>query len=336
MTEAIAAAAKALLKKLAVDTALDKDKRNKILLIIGSIAVGLLFLLFAPIAVLSGMGQIESPDISVNFDETDFMSGMSPERQEAMNSMTADGQAIADSMYAVGLQEQIIKAQLIYFSYFESGQIVDFSGYAEMFRNENNEALISDINNFYGLEINYEDFMRSYVMVMNAIINEYMFTDSGTKNCADLAAWARNAYVSGWGFQENCFGEMDENLRYRCADNVGLIMGYLRYMPSEKGFDTDVDTLIYNEIGGLDTMPDIAGIGLFDGSQFGVYIGNGEVIFASADSGNIVKSPVLEGNWISWCTFEGVEYPQEVVDKINEIQNPTEENTEEKMRSDFL
>lgn len=336
MTEAIAAAAKALLKKLVVDTALDKDKRNKILLIVGSIAVGLLFLLFAPIAVLSGMGQIESPDISVNFDETDFMSGMSPERQEAMNSMTADGQAIADSMYAVGLQEQIIKAQLIYFSYFESGQIVDFSGYAEMFRNENNEALISDINNFYGLEINYEDFMRSYVMVMNAIINEYMFTDSGTKNCADLAAWARNAYVSGWGFQENCFGEMDENLRYRCADNVGLIMGYLRYMPSEKGFDTDVDTLIYNEIGGLDTMPDIAGIGLFDGSQFGVYIGNGEVIFASADSGNIVKSPVLEGNWISWCTFEGVEYPQEVVDKINEIQNPTEENTEEKMRSDFL
>lgn len=329
MAEAIAAAAKALLKKLAVDTVLDKDKRNKILLIIGSIAVGLLFLLFAPIAVLSGMGQIESPDISVNFDENDFMSGMSPERQEAMNSMTADGQAIADSMYAVGLQEQIIKAQLIYFSYFESGQIVDFSGYADMFRNENNEVLISDINNFYGLEITYEDFMRSYVMVMNSTINEYMFTDSGTKNCADMAAWARNAYTSGWGFCENYFGEMDENLRYRCADNVGLIMGYLRYLPSEKSFNMDIDTLIYNEVGGLDTMPDIAGIGLFDGSQFGVYIGNDEVIFASVDSKNIVKSPVSEGNWISWCTFEGVDYPQEVVDKINEIQNPTEENTEE-------
>lgn len=181
MAEAIAAAAKAMLKKLAVDTVLDKEKRNKILLIIGSTAVGLLFLLFAPIAVLSGMGQIESPEISVNFDENDFMSGMSPEHQETMNSMTADGQAIADSMYAVGLQEQIIKAQLIYFSYFESGQIVDFSVYAEMFRNQNDESLISDINNFYGLEISYEDFMRSYVMVMNATINEYMFTDSGTK-----------------------------------------------------------------------------------------------------------------------------------------------------------
>ena len=330
MTEAIAAVAKALLKKIAVDTVLDKDKRNKFLLIVGSIAVGLLFLLFAPIAVLSSMGEIESPDISVNFDENDFMSGMSPERQETMNSMTTDGQAIADSMSAIGLQEQIIKAQLIYFSYFESGQIVDFSGYAEMFRNETNEALILDINNFYGLEINYEDFMRSYVMVMNATINEYMFTDSGTKNCTDMAAWARNAYVSGWGFQKNCFGEMDENLWYRCVDNIGLIMGYLRYLPSEKSFNTDIDTLIYNEIGGLDIMPDVAGIGIFDGSQFGIYVGNDEVIFSSAESGNVVKSPVSEGNWISWCTFEGIDYPQEVVDKINEIQNPTEENTEEK------
>ncbi len=330
MAEAIAAAARALLKKLAVDTVLDKDKRNKILLIVGSIAVGLLFLLFAPIAVLSGMGQIESPEISVNFDKNDFFENLDGQQQEKFSRMESDGQAIADSMYAVGLQEQIIKAQLIYFSYFESGEIVDFSGYAEMFRTENNEALISDINNFYGLEINYEDFMRSYVMVMNSTINEYMFTDSGTKNCADMAAWARNAYVSCWGFQENCYGEMDENLRYRCADNVGLIMGYLRYLPSEKSFNMDIDTLIYNEIGGLDTMPDIAGIGLFDGSQFGIYVGNGEVIFASADSENVVKSPVSEGNWISWCTFEDVDYPQEVMDKINEIQNPTEENTEEK------
>lgn len=136
MAEAIAAAAKALLKKLAVDTVLDKDKRNKILLIVGSIAVGLLFLLFAPIAVLSGMGQIESPDISVNFDENDFFENLDGQQQERLSQMEIDGQSVADSMYAAGLQEQIIKAQLIYFSYFESGQIVDFSGYAKMFRNE--------------------------------------------------------------------------------------------------------------------------------------------------------------------------------------------------------
>ena len=43
MTEAIAAAAKALLKKLAVDLVFNKDKRNKFLLIAGSIVVGLIF-----------------------------------------------------------------------------------------------------------------------------------------------------------------------------------------------------------------------------------------------------------------------------------------------------
>ncbi len=182
MAEAIAAAAKALLKKLAVDTALDKEKRNKFLLIIGSIAVGLLFLLFAPIVVLSSMGEIESPDISVDFNENEFFENLDSQQKKKILQMKSDGQAIAASMSAIGFPEQTIKAQLIYFSYFESGEIVDFSGYAEMFRNENDEALISDINNFYGLEISYEDFMRSYVMVMNSTINEYMFMDSGTKN----------------------------------------------------------------------------------------------------------------------------------------------------------
>ena len=81
MAEAIAAAAKALLKKLAADTALDKDKQNKILLIVGSTAVGLLFLLFAPIAVLSGMGEIESPDISVNFNENEFFEKLDGQQQ---------------------------------------------------------------------------------------------------------------------------------------------------------------------------------------------------------------------------------------------------------------
>lgn len=195
-----------ILAELLAKLLTDGESRKKIFIAILSIAVGLLGLIMLPVVVLSGMGQVETPDISVNFDETDFMSEMSPERQKAMNSMTVNGQAIADTMYTIGLQEQIIKAQLIYFSYFESGQIMDFSGYAEMFRNQNDESLISDINNFYGLEISYEDFMRSYVMVMNATINEYMFTDSGTKNCADMAAWARNAYVSGWGFQENFYG----------------------------------------------------------------------------------------------------------------------------------
>ncbi len=331
MTEALAAAAKALLKKLAVDLALDKDKRNKLLLIVGSIVVGLIFLLMTPIVVLSSIGGIEPPTVEFEFNESDFLNNMDEESRAKLENIQAQGQAVEDAMIGANIGDQTIKAQLIYLSFFENVQNFDVQTYVDLFKNNPEDtSLIRAINAEYGLEINFDDFMRTYTFVMNTTIDPYMFTDSGTKNSADLAAWAENAYISGWGYQDGSYGEMDKDLRYRCADNVGLIMGYLRYVPNEKIFDTSVDTLIYNEIGGLDTMPDVAGIGLFDGNNFGVYVGNGDAVFASADSGNIVKSPVAEGNWISWCTFEGINYPQEVADKINEIQNPTEENTEEK------
>ena len=330
MTEAIAAAAKALLKKLAVDLALDKDKRNKFLLIVGSIVVGLIFLLMTPIVVLSSIGGIEPPTVELEFNELDFLNSIDDESREKLEIMQAQGQAIEDAMIDADIGDQTIKAQLIYLSFFENVSNFDVQTYVDLFKNNPEDtALIQAINAEYGLEINFDEFMRTYTFVMNTTIDPHMFTDSSTKNCADLAAWVMNAYTSGWGFQESSYGEIDENLRYRCADNVGLIMGYLRYVPSEKSFNTDVDTLIYNEIGGLDTMPEVAGIGLFDGNNFGVYVGNGDAVFASYDVGNIVKSPVSEGNWVSWCTFDGIDYPQEVSDKINEIQNPTEENTDE-------
>ncbi len=331
MAEAIAAAAKALLKKLAVDLALDKDKRNKFLLIVGSIVVGLIFLLMTPVVVLSSIGGIEPPTVELDFNESDFLNNMDDESREKLEIMQAQGQAIEDAMIDADIGDQTIKAQLIYLSFFENVPNFDVQNHVNLFKNNpEDSALIQTINAEYGLEIDLDEFMRTYTFVMNTTIDSYMFSDESTKNCADLAAWALNAYKSGWGFQDGCYGEIDENLRYRCADNVGLIMGYLRYVPSEKSFNTDIDTLIYNEIGALDTMPDVAGIGLFDGNNFGVYVGNGDAIFASYDMGNIVRLPVSEGNWISWCTFEGVDYPQEVVDKINGIQNPTEENTEEK------
>ncbi|WP_443714138.1 hypothetical protein, partial [Ruminococcus bicirculans (ex Wegman et al. 2014)] len=61
----------------------------------------------------------------------------------------------------------------------------------------------------------------------------------------------------------------------------------------------------------------------------GIYVGIGEVIFSSADCGDVTKVVVSNGGWSSWCTYEGVDYPQEVQDKIIEINNVTEENTEE-------
>ena len=73
MTEALAAAAKALLKKMAVDLVLDKDKRNKFLLIVGSIVVGVIFLLMTPFVVLSSIGGIEPPTVELDFNKSDFL-----------------------------------------------------------------------------------------------------------------------------------------------------------------------------------------------------------------------------------------------------------------------
>ena len=145
-----------------------------------------------------------------------------------------------------------------------------------------------------------------------------MFTDSTTKNCADMAAWAENAYVSGWGFKQGAIGNRDDVDRIRYADNAGLMLGYLNYNPTEKVFNSDHNTLVYTEQGGLDTMPEVAGVGLFDGSQHGIYMGDGEVVYSSEAIGYVTKDLVSNGSWTSWCTYEGVDYPQEVRDKIDE------------------
>ena len=309
MTEAIAAAAKTLLKKVAVDIALDKNKRNKFLLIVGSIVVGVIFLLMTPIAVLSSIGEIEPTTVEFEFNEADFLNNMDEESREKLEKIQAQGQAIEDAMAGVECKNQTIKAQLIYLSFFDNVQNFNAESYANLFAIAPNDSdLIAAINSNYDLEINYEDFMRTYTFVMNATINQYMFTDSKSKNAADLAAWAENAYLSGWGYKEGSFGERDESDRVRYADSAGLILGYLRYDPEQKSFANEPSSLHFNSKGGLDKMPDEAGNILSDGSNFGVYIGDGDVVFASKESGCVTKEKVSDGAWNSWSSIIGATY----------------------------
>lgn len=323
----------AALKKIAIYILGDEKKRGKLFVLIGSIAVGFIGLMCLPVAVLSSMGsmEIEQPQIDKSlFNESAIIAGLSSEQQAKITEIQNSGQLIEDAMTNAGVRSQTIKSQLIFMSYFDDVQNFNAESYANLFAVAPNDSdLISAINSTYGLEIDYDEYMRSYTWVMNSTINEYMFTDSTTKNCSDLAAWAENAYVSGWGYMNGFIGERNESDRIRYADNAGLMLGYLNYDPTEKVFSSDYDTLVYTEQGGLDTMPEVAGIGLFDGSQHGIYVGNGEVIFASRDCGYVTKDLVSNGGWTSWCTYEGVDYPQEVQDKINEIQNTTEENEDE-------
>ena len=323
----------AALKKIAIYILGDEKKRGKLFVLIGSIVVGFIGLMCLPVAVLSSMGsmEVEPPEIDKSlFNESAIIAGLDSEQQAKITEIQNSGQAIEDAMTGAGVRSQTIKAQLIYMSYFDGVQNFNAESYANLFAAAPNDSdLIAAINSTYGLEIDYDEYMRSYTWVMNITINEYMFTDGTTKNCSDLAAWAENAYVSGWGYMNGFIGERNDTDRIRYADNAGLMLGYLNYNPTDKMFGFDYDTLVYTEQGGLDTMPDVAGIGLFDGSQHGIYVGNGEVVYSSETLGYVTKEPVSNGSWTSWCTYEGVDYPQEVLNAINEINNVTEENTEE-------
>ena len=202
-------------------------------------------------------------------------------------------------------------------SYFDSNRLTDFTAYTEHF-SKDDEQLIQSLNADYSIDIDYAEFKRTYTLVMNSTINEYMFTDSSTKTSADLAAWCRNAYESGWGYADNCFGERTGEDRIRCADNVGLIMGYVRYDTESKTFTADIVDMYYTEQGGIDTMPDIQGVGVFNGTDFGVYIGGGEVVFSSAIGGCVQRQALSDGNWTTWCTFDAVTYPKEVTEQETE------------------
>ena len=329
----MSAAVGAVLKKIAVYILSDKKKRGKLFVLIGSIAVGFIGLMCLPVAVLSSMGsmEIEPPEIDKSlFNESAIMAGLSSEQQAKITEIQNSGQEIEDAMICAGVRSQTIKAQLIYMSYFDVVQNFNAESYASLFAIAPNDSdLISAINSTYGLGIDYNEYMWSYTWVMNSTINEYMFSDESTKNCADLAAWAENAYVSGWGYMNGFIGERNEADRIRYADNAGLMLGYLNYNPTDKMFNSDYNTLVYTEQGSLDTMPEVAGIGLFDGTQHWIYVGNGEVVYSSETLGYVTKDLVSNGSWTSWCTYEGVDYPQEVQAKINEIQNMTKEENED-------
>lgn len=321
MSSAVAVA----VKKIAIYILGDEHKRGKVFVAVGSIIAGFLGLMFLPIAVISSIGSmnIEQPDIDKSlFTESALFESLDSEQQAEIINIQNQGQAIEDAMTNAGVRDQTIKAQLIYMSYFDEVQNFYAESYADLFATAQNDSdLISAINSTYGLDIDYDEFVRTYTFVMNSTINAFMFSDTNTKNCADLAAWAANAYISGWGYMNGFIGERNETDRIRYADNAGIVLGYLNYDPMGKVFDPDYDTLVYTEQGGIDTMPEVAGIGLFDGSQHGIYVGNGEVIFSSADCGYVTKEVVSNGGWTSWCTYMGIEYPQEVEDAINDLRD---------------
>jgi len=348
---------KEFLIKLALDILTDKEARNKIGIVILSIVVGVVLLLFAPVAVLMTMGEIEPPDISGNFEQSAWMQSLDNEQQERITQMESAGQQIAFAMESAGVREQTIKAQLIYVSCFDDVVVDDFNAYANLFKNASDDAaLINSINQNYGLEIVYEDYMRSYALISHVVINPCMFTDVQTKNSTDLVIWARQAYENGWGYvygtygniltekllqdRASMFGEqvtgfedfIRENwMRRRTADCVGLIKGYGWYNPDsgeiEVGTNGMADVTANGMFdaaivkGTIDTIPEVPGLAVWQDGHIGVYIGNGEVIEAMGTEQGVVKTTLPSG-WTHWLEIPYISYPVE--------EEPTTEESQER------
>lgn len=174
-------------------------------------------------------------------------------------------------------------------------------------------------------------------------INAGIFTDPTTKNGADLAAWALNAYESGWGYVWGTYGQLlsqgnfaskleqypDGVGKYadfiqanwvgrRTADCVGLIKGYGWYDPETDRFvygangmpDTGANQMYYaaTESGPIDTIPEIPGLAVWHDGHIGVYIGGGEVVEAMGTLYGVVKTRLAGRGWTHWLKVPYISY----------------------------
>ena len=307
--------------KLLLQLLTDEQTRRKMLILIGSILAGVLVMLLMPVLALHVMSQMDPPQITMN--ESAFIEQLDTERMAAMEE---DGDKIAQALLSRGLRRQIMKAQLLYLSCFPEG-VPDMDAYAECFATMDDAALIDRLNADYGLEIDYSEFERTYKLMRHVSIDPYLFEHPESKNAADLAAWCRNAYDAEW---LSCGGQggMNDEFQRRTADNLGLILGYQSYDPVSREFRDGYSLLVYSVWGDRDTMPDVPGIGVYSCDAFGVYVGGGQVVFATNDSAPVQMIPATDPRWTCWVTFEGIDYPQSVWDYIDELNAPEETEQE--------
>lgn len=170
-----------------------------------------------------------------------------------------------------------------------------------------------------------------------------IFSDPTTKNNTDLAAYAINAWESGWGYVWGTYGQvLTESLFYsklqqypegvgnyadfiqanwigrRTTDCVGLIKGYgwlntetMTIDYASNGMpDLGANQMYYNASvsGTIDTMPDIPGLAVWHDGHIGVYIGDGEVIEAMGTRYGVVKTQLEGRGWTHWLQVETINY----------------------------
>ena len=170
-----------------------------------------------------------------------------------------------------------------------------------------------------------------------------VLANPGTKNAADLVAYAEYAWRSGWGYVWGSFGNVltEASLQSlirqypemvggyesiirakwlggRTTDCVGLIKSY-------GWFDPDTQTIRYGtngmpdiganamyhaatESGPVSTIPEIPGLAVWKEGHIGVYVGGGYVVEASGTSKGVIKTKLAERAFTHWLKIPYIHY----------------------------
>ncbi len=335
----------AIAKKLAVMLATDKRAWKAVGMILAMIIV----IALLPVMFLLSMGNGLQNSNDLNLNVAEYMQNLSPEQQVVFEQIEFDGQSIIDELTKQNSQQIIVKAQVIYLTYFENvpKEQYFFAEYCSFFMQAtDDEQLINHLNERYDLQINYYEFMRSYSVIRNVSIDKYQFVNTDIMNNIDLKNWAENAYESQWGCVPNTFGNVlyeneyfglkeqysdkinddcDKWISRRTADNQGLLYSYLWYDFNVKEFAVGEQISAQEMLnlattkGKIDTLPETVGIVVFDGESIGICVGNGEVVYAKSIADGVVKEKIAVGGWTHWFEVSDISYGEES-DFNNEIQ----------------
>ncbi len=149
----------AIAKKVAIYLATDKRTWK----VVGMIIAIVIAIALLPVMLLLAIGnQLSTSADTQNADLSAYVQNLSADQQSQLSQMESDGNAIANELTKLSLKTQIVKAQMIYFTYFD-GVLQDgnfFADYCICFREIDDEKLIDSLNQKYGLSIDYEEFMR--------------------------------------------------------------------------------------------------------------------------------------------------------------------------------
>lgn len=341
----MSAAITAIAKKIAVYLAADKRTWKVVGMIIG-IVIAIVLL---PVMLLLAMGNQLTSAETQSIDYSAYVQNLSAQQQTQLSQVELDGTAIADALKKLGLQTQIVKAQMLYLTYFDNVQKGEnfFAEYANCFKESNDEKLIDLLNQKYGLSISYEEFMRSYAVISNVSIDENRFLNLEIKNNIDLARWAENAYETQWGYVPHSDGnvlyadiyqslqeqypdeitaECDKWQSRRTVDNYNLLRSYLWYDAENRtiaaeGYSETALELYHSASvkGSMNMLPETVGTAVIGGDTIGISVGDGNVIYAKSIADGVVKESVSDGNWTAWFEIPWIQYGEES-NFSNEIQ----------------